>query len=234
LRDEVYDYLRFKWGRVNMEEIKELILEDISRRDKEYKESHPPGYWHPSSYGRCYRLQFYQKSGVEEGSVKSGVPLVGTILHKYVQGLLPQDCVEVGELDAGKGIHWSADYVKKEVSTVYDFKFPMSYGFRYVNKKGFDFRDQKKTNILQLTGYAMELRVENCCLTFFNRDNILEMVSFEFKAQEFVSEVEEELGILNGFWSQGRLPPASPKAFNGRDCQYCSFVNTCEEEKGSR
>jgi hypothetical protein len=112
---------------------------------------------------------------------------------------------------------------------VCDFKFPMSYGFRMVKKSGFDFKVQKITNVLQLTGYAMELGVENCSLTFFNRDDILDMVTFEFKAGEFIPNVKEELEILNGFWGQGRLPPAQPRAFNGKDCSYCSFVETCED-----
>jgi len=123
--------------------------------------------------------------------------------------------------------------VNKEESTVYDFKFPGFFKYKRVVKKDYDCEKNEEPYLLQLACYAMFLKMKNFELIFFSRDDF-SSVSFKFKTKDWVDRVDEELAVLNGFIEQKRLPPANPRAYSGKDCNYCKYADHCKDVEVKR
>jgi CRISPR/Cas system-associated exonuclease Cas4 (RecB family) len=212
-----------------VDNIQRLILEDVNEKDRKHKEKPRSGKFNPGLFGRCYRLQYYNR----KDEVKSNPPdtktlltfRLGTMIHEDIQSLLPAEGVEVEVTK--DDIHGFVDYVGKDY--VVDFKSAGTWAFKKVTGAKYS-PEENMVNLLQVVAYGVLLEKPWAFLTYISKDNY-QMKTFEFKVDEWRDELEEELAILRGFWSQERLPPPSPRAYNGKECQYCNWVDTCEKEQ---
>ncbi len=217
-----------------MNDVKKLILGDIREKDREHKEKPRSGLWNPSLFGRCYRLQYYNRKDVPQSNPPDEKALftfrLGTMIHEDIQSLLPKEGVEVEVTK--DDIHGFVDYVGKDY--VVDFKSAGMWVFKKVNGKKYC-PSENMVNLLQVVAYGVLLEKPWAFLTYISKENY-EMKTFEFKVSEWAHELEGELAILRGFWSQERLPPPSPRAYcnsggKSMECTYCSWSSLCEQEQ---
>ena len=157
---------------------------------------------------------------------------VGSVFHDYVQTILigrhPEIKKEVQiETEDFKGF---ADLVTEE--EVIDLKTQHSRAFHYMRKQD-DFLKEKLPNVLQVSWYAMQLEKPKARLVFISKDDLcIQEASFPIDSK-IRGLVESEVCELRSFWDKDELPPATPRAYNGKDCQYCEFLDHCKEvEKG--
>lgn len=212
-----------------MEMIKGLIMQDIRKKDEEYKKKPRSGKWNPGKLGRCYRHQFYNRKNEPKSNPPDDKTLMlfrlGTMIHEDIQGLLPEDKVEVEVTK--DDLHGFVDYVGEDF--VVDFKSAGQWAFKKVSKAGYK-PEENMVNLFQVVAYAYLLGLPKAFLVYVSKDNY-QMVEFEIKVKHWEDELEAELSILRGFWDQDRLPPPSPRAYNGKECNYCEWADHCQQSQ---
>jgi hypothetical protein len=114
---------------------------------------------------------------------------------------------------------------------VIDIKSCRAYEFKLFKKKGFDVKEGKFQNCLQVCTYALFLNRPKARLIFIEKD-ALDSMEFELDTKDFKEVIEEELEILRGFWKNDKLPAALPRAYGGRECGYCNFKDKCNKLEG--
>lgn len=210
---------------------KYLLKEQEKRKDRERS-----GKYNPSSFGRCYRLQYWNRLNepvTNPPSIKSLIAMEeGTKHHKTIQSYLPKKKTEVKvETDYALGY---ADWVEDDC--VYDFKTAEDWKFkRYWDIPTERAIEDKKESFLQLGWYALQLKKAKCCLVGVIKGLISDQgMVYHFQDTSCLREaIESEIEALQKFWAEQKLPPAEPRAFNGNDCAYCGFKDRCEEvERG--
>jgi hypothetical protein len=189
------------------------------------------GKWSPSSFGRCYRYQFWNRKNIPQSNPVDVEALrrfkLGKLVHNFVQNFIPDKQTEVKvETDDVLGF---ADIVQPK--KVIDIKSIRSFGFKKILKKDYDITLDKFSYILQLMSYVKFLSKKVGELFFVDTDS-MKIKTFEFKIEDWEAKVDEELEVLRGFWKQDKLPPASPRAYGGKECKYCVFENECIKERG--
>ena len=192
------------------------------------------GKWSPSSFGKCYRAQYWNR--LNEPKTHS-VPVetlcvfkVGNLIHKFYQDALREEYQREVLVETTDTLGY-ADLVNKE--EVVDIKSVRSYQYKLMGSKKvpYDFKAQNKENIMQVTYYGKELGRPKGRLVFVDKDS-LNAIEFEFDIAEFVPVLTNELDKLNGYWIAKTLPPAEPRCYNGKECSYCgwSIMDKCKEE----
>lgn len=211
--------------------LQQKIDEALLKEQEERKDRVRSMKWKPSMLGRCYRAHFWaRKSEPESNPVDTRtlrVFAVGKLFHTFVQGFLPNTQVEVKVED--ENIMGYADVVGDDV--VYDIKSQHSKSFWYSKKSGYDVKKEKYTNWLQVMLYAKMLGKKFGCLMFVSKDDLC-IEEYVLALSDWEAEVDKELKILNDFWAAGELPPAVPRCYNGKECQYCSYLDKCKEYEG--
>jgi len=192
------------------------------------------GKWNPSSFGRCFRYQFWNRADIQPSNPMDNrdflVFEVGNIFHKYFQDLMKNKCqIEVlVEEDDVKGY---ADIVTDE--EVIELKSQHSKAFWYMQKEGYDIQKQKFHNCLQVAYYSLRLNKNISRLCFVSKDDLC-LAEYPFGVFPYWKDrVEEELSTLREYWSTQTLPPASPRCYKDKDgkskeCSYCNFKTLCE------
>jgi len=205
--------------------IEKLINEKLLEETKSKHVS--SGKWKPSSFGYCYRRQFWQRLG-EEGEPLDLRTLrifkVGNLFHDFVEGFLPHT-EQVVETDDIKGY---ADIVENDC--VSDIKTQHSRAFWYAKKPEYDVKKEKEPNWLQVAWYALQLGKKYCRIVFISKDD-LTMNEYQFPAEDFKEKVDNELSTLRNLWKNGVLPPATPRLYNGKECEWCQYQKKCKGEK---
>ena len=223
-----------------MKMIQTLIDEALkSKNDKPRKRS---GKFSPSSFGKCYRAQVWNRADVQKTDEPEDRVLrvfkAGKLFHDFVQGVIVdnnpdmQTEVKVEEDD----VIGFADLVNGDI--VYDLKTVHSGAFHYMKE---DISESKKPNILQVIFYAMCLEKPKAALVFISKDDLC-LKEYTFFTDKWGHEVSEELTQLRYHWAKWQgsktLPPASPRAYKDskgkcKECEYCSWKTLCAEtEKG--
>ena len=205
----------------------EILKEPDQYADPVYRE-----YWRTSNFGRCYRLQYWYRKGVE---ITNPIELralkifrVGNLFHRDLQSLLPKDRVEVAFKE--EDVYGHADYVGDDY--VEDFKTIGDFQWKLLNKKDADVERDKLQYIYQLMTYCYFLKKPRGILTFIHKDSYT-IKSFEFKFADYEKMVRDELLTLRLYWDKQDTPPARPRAYNLKDCAYCNFQGKCDALEGN-
>lgn len=186
------------------------------------------GLWSPSSFGRCYRYQVWNRRNEPPTNPIDARTLrvfkAGKLFHDFVQQYFDKAQVEVKA--AKEDIFGYADIVLED--SVVDIKSVHSRQFFHTGKKNYDIEKEKFSNILQLATYAWILGKPKCLLVFISKDDLC-IDEYAFFTKKWVDKIEEELKILRIFWENKGLPPAIPRCYNGKECKYCSYEIKCKE-----
>jgi len=198
-----------------------LLAEQVKKADRIRS-----GLWSPSSFGRCFRNQFWNRKNEPQTNPPDLRALkifkVGNLFHDFIQGMLPNCQHEV--IVKYDDIFGYADIVTED--TVIDIKSQHSKGFWYMEQKDYDINKEKETNILQVCTYAWILKKPKASLFLVSKDDLC-VKEYGFNVENWIPKIEEELKTLRGYWDKNELPEAKPRAFGGKEGRYCSFCDKC-------
>jgi len=216
--------------------IQSLFNEQLAKEQSERVNRERSGKFSPSSLGRCYRNQYWNRKNElitnppDERSLR--VMKCGSFFHwviqKAVLGSSPNIQKEVlVEIDDFKGF---ADLVDYDLDEVIDIKTIHSYGFKYLKQE--TIAEEKYTNWMQVMFYAWQLGKHWGKLVFVSKDD-LRIDEYRLELDNYwKGELDMEITRLKYYWDSKTLPPAQPKAYNGKDCEYCNWLNLCLEKEG--
>jgi len=210
-------------------EFKDAIIKGVAEKMKEERER--SGKFTPSRMGRCYRYQIAQRKELPESDPISPELVltfdIGTMVHQYVQKFFkPTQCeVKVGAGD----IVGYCDYVDSEC--VADFKTVGFWQWKKIeNAKVSDIEVNSEQYCYQLMTYAYLLDKPVGYLVFIKKDD-MSIRQFEIKLEDWKERIERELAILREYWELDVLPKGEPRAYGGKECQFCSYRSTCPDKK---
>jgi len=215
------------------EMIEQLIDNYVSTQELLKKDRERSGCFSPSLLGACYRRQVWNRQNepisdpVDKRTLR--VFAVGNLFHDFIQDLLPNhQCeVEVKEDD----VSGRADIVTED--EVIDIKTVHSKAFWYSKRDGYDVYKEKFNNILQVCYYALRLGRKGARLAFISKDDFC-IDEYTFVAEKWRESVESELNSLRVFWASEHLPPAEPRLYKGKECQYCQWATKCKEVENGK
>lgn len=205
-------------------------------KDEQIREFRQPyhGKWRASMLGRCLRAQYWTRLHV---AYSNELPIktlrtfkFGDIIHQSIQQALPAEkCEQEFEFE---DLVFHPDYIGDD--TVYDFKSIRSFAFKLMQKDSFDITKSKPEHCLQVMTEAVYLNKMYGELIYICKDSSETNYDidkrFRFKAEDWVARVNEELLMLRECWEPIRKqPPAMPRVYNGKECQYCSFKGLCDD-----
>jgi hypothetical protein len=149
----------------------------------------------------------------------------GSLFHDFVQQFLPKDTIEqVIETD---DVYCRADHVS--IDTVYDIKSQHSKAFWYMEKANYDIKKEKYNNWLQVMWAAVQLKKEFGSLIFVSKDDLC-IAEYKDYTKNWTDEVMKEEKALKAAWLSKDAPKPEPRAYNGKDCDYCNWRTLCKEE----
>ena len=213
-----------------MSSIQELIDTKLAKKNEGEFEKRNTGKYHPSSLGRCYRMQYWQRKGEKPSNPPDARTLrvfqAGHLFHDFIQQYLPKHEVEV--VCEAKNIKGSADIVTDD--TVIDIKSQHSRAFWWMKKKGADIRKEKYNNWLQVACYAFILDKPKLRLVFISKDDLC-ITEYNDTLANWSEELTKEVRTLDGIWEEDVLPAATPRCYNGKECDYCNFKSKCKEKE---
>lgn len=203
---------------------KGLELEQYSRKDRIRS-----GRFSCSNFGRCYRMQFWDRKNEKQTNPPSTESLrrfkIGNLIHQYMQQFFPNGQKEVKMLIEDDVIGFADIVLDNEVV---DIKSCRTYEFKTFFKKDYDIRIGKNTNCMQVCAYALFLGKPFARLIFIEKD-ALDSKEFILETKDFKKDIEEELEILRGYWKNDKLPAPLPRAYGGKEGKYCSYQLKCLE-----
>ncbi len=211
-------------GNISIQELLDKALERKGDRVRSGKFS-------PSSLGKCYRNQYWNRKNepvsnpIDDRTQR--VFKAGNLFHYFVQDLLithyPEAQKEVLiETEDFKGY---ADLVIN--NEVIDIKSQHSKAFWY--RKDLEWKDLEPKlycNILQVVFYASNLGKDRARLVFISKDDLC-IQEYPIEATKWQETLKQEIGTLRDYWIKEILPPAIPRAYEGKECKYCNFMDTC-------
>jgi hypothetical protein len=213
-----------------IEKIDKFLLEEQEKSSKRIRS----GLWSPSSFGRCFRYQYWNRlnepitNPVDAKTLR--VFSIGKLFHNFFQNILKGEhqCEVMIKTEDSLGY---ADLVS--IDEVADIKSVKSYSFKLMKdkKKKFDFRADKMPEILQTTFYGKNLNKPKGRIIFVEKNN-MDVIEFTFDIAEFIPMLDKELEILNNFWNAKVLPPNNPRCYGGNECSYCGFQDKCITTEG--
>jgi hypothetical protein len=212
-------------------DVKKRIEEVIQQEIEKSKERVRSGKFSPSSMGRCYRYQYWNRKDEEQTNPPNIYAFkkfrIGNIVHDDIQSMFPEEMVEV-EISSDD-ISGKADLVDEY--SVVDLKTISSFQWKRIDKPDVDIARDYPTYVMQLMTYVYFLKKELGQLVFISKDT-LETLTFEFKASEWNMVVEEELDLLRAMWRLQDLPRAIPRAYvnakgESQEGRYCVFRDKC-------
>ena len=218
----------------NKQEIVERYIQETQKhtkkqrlRDERREKSTRERKWSPSAFGRCYRYQYWLRLGLPPTDPPDARTLrifqAGKLFHEFVQNFLPQHQTEVKiETEDVLGF---ADYVPE--TEVTDIKSQHSNAFWWMAKSNYNITKGKFANILQLMAYAFFLNKPKGRLVFVSKDDLC-IDEYIFETKKWEHRVKRELSILRAYWERQKLPKARPRAYNKKECKYCSQRTRCK------
>jgi len=223
--------------------IQELIDETLEPKEKRLRS----GTFSPSSFGKCYRAQFWNRADEPVSNPIDSRTLrvfkAGNLFHDFVQNLLSNGTTKKEVVVETEDVKGYADLVTEE--EVSDIKSQHSKAFWYHQKELKEAKDEVKAvkemfynNWLQVSFYAMQLGKQFVRLVFISKDD-LSIEEFRQPVAEWENEVNKELDMLRQFWQAKLLPPAEPRLYkqkNGsfKECEYCNWKTLCYEKEGKK
>lgn len=214
------------------------VLEQVFIKEQEERQARErSGKFNPSSFGRCYRNQVFNRLDVPQDNPMSfqGWKNVtnGTVIHDYIEQYF-EDCEILIEDDDFKSF---ADIRLKTEQKVVDIKSISSYGWRNVIKQGYNPIEKSLHHVLQVLFYAKKLELPKASIVYVTKENFVTL-EFEFDVAKCEHLIDREITTLKEIWESKKLPPAQPRAYlnannEPQDCRYCAWSNLCQKiEKG--
>lgn len=202
-----------------------LLADQEGKKDRKRS-----GLWSPSSFGKCYRSQIYNRLAVPPSNPPDTRTLrifsVGNIFEKWVMEFLEGDKQVLVKTEDICGY---ADLVTED--TVYDVKTIHSKGFHWMSKAKKTMAHQKYPNWLQVACYAVILGKHNMGLIHISKDDLCIKETVYKVTPTWRRALKKEVDTLNKWWASGVLPPAKPRAYSGKECSYCGFKDKCYKEE---
>ena len=207
-----------------------IINEAIKKEnEKPHKSS---GKWNPSSFGFCYRRQYWKRLGETETNPPDERTLrvfkVGNIFEDWVGSLIVAQNPQIKRqvLVEEEDVKGFADFVN--IEEVADTKTMNSSGFHYLRKKDCDIRVEKENNWLQVMYYVKKLLKKSGRLVFISKDDLCIEEYVQPMNQYWEDKLRIELETLRGYWTRKELPKAQPRVYKHKDgsygeCEYCQF-----------
>lgn len=206
--------------------IEELIDQKLLANSREPRVR--SGKYNPSFLGRCYRAQYWNKLDKPASN-----PFTVKVLRKFAQGnathklwqdLLPQEICEVPiETEYFKG---RADIA---LSSVMDLKGCEQWAFdRYSKIPTELYTEKNRDKFYQAGWYAVQFKLPTFCVipvvfgTFTH-------VKHWAETKDWERDIKGETSILISHAVSGELPPPKPRAFGGKECNYCQWHDLCLE-----
>ena len=219
--------------------IQKLIDEALSKKQEERKNRKRSGKYSPSSFGKCYRSQYWNRKNEPQTNPPDSRTLrvfnCGTLFHDFVQGFLPKhDCEVEVKTEYALGF---ADIVTKD--SVIDIKSVHSQAFWYMEKGDYDVNTQKLPNILQVGWYAMQLGKPKFELMFVSKDDLC-IAEYSFITEKWKENIVREITALSNFWVKDELPKAEPRCYinkktgKSKECGYCGWKDKCKETEDAK
>lgn len=216
-----------------MKPIQELIDATLIRPERVRS-----GKWSPSSFGNCFRAQFWNRKDVKKSNPPDERSLrvfaAGQLFHDFVQGIMQADsngdCQIEVIIDTDPDVLGYCDLVR--ANEVVDIKSQHSKMFWWMNKKGADVKKEKYGNWLQVMYYAIALEKEFARLVFISKDDLCIQEYVQPVDDYWTAEVLKELCALRMTWEQNVLPAAQPRCERKKDgtywhCNYCGWKDLC-------
>ena len=213
--------------------IQELIDKALEKKEGRIRS----GKFSPSSLGKCYRAQFWNRKGeVPSNPIDERIQRVfkaGNLFHNFVQDIIiannPEAQKEV--LVENEDFKGYADLVVN--GEVIDLKSQHSKAFWYRKDLAWKELEPKLyCNILQVVFYAVELGKEGARLVFISKDDLC-IQEYPLNVNNYKMKLGVEIATLKDFWRYDSLPPAEPRAYPDKEgkpaeCGYCQFLNKCK------
>lgn len=212
--------------------MKSMNVQEIINRSLEKKEKRQrSGKMSPSLFGRCYRLQYWDRLDVEQSNPPDErllrVFACGTRFHDWVQGLIikeyPEAKVEV-EITT-EDVHGFADMVMDD--TVTELKSQHSNAFHHLRKIDKTIAEKQPTHVLQVTAYAYLLNKDFAQLVYISKDDLCILQFRITMTAEAAQKVCDEIRINREFFLGGKTPPPLPRT--KWDCDRCNYRDHCKE-----
>jgi len=216
--------------------IQEMITKALLDKQEKKKNRTRSNKFNPSSFGRCYRNQYWNRQDepvTNPVNVKSLMNFEeGSYTHSLIQDQLPVEMVEK-EIDS-EDVFGRADIVEEDAVT--DIKSAEARGFKAFHDIPSDkFVDKNPHYFLQTGWYACMLKKKYIRIRSNVKGSLQSFRIHEQPTELWKDKVQHELDMLRMYWDKQELPPAEPRAFNGRDCTYCAWRKKCDEvEDGNR
>ena len=193
------------------------------------------GKFSPSSFGKCFRAQYWnRKDEPVTNPPDSRVMRVfkaGDLFHKFVQETIISNHPDIQKevmVDTDPDVLGFCDMVNK--IEVIEIKSQHSRAFHWMAKSK-NIAEDKKTNWLQAMYYAIALGKSAARLVFISKDDMC-IQEYQFKVDEYwEKEVAHELEVLRKWWEKDELPGANPRAYNGKECDYCNWRDKCKQKE---
>lgn len=212
--------------------IEKLLEKDILKEEDQYKDDIYRTHWRVSNSGRCYRYQYWYRMGIEMSDPVDLKVLkifrVGDLFHRDLQSLLPENTVEVNLITEDVTGHCD----RLGNNFVEDFKTVNSLHWNFITKKDYDVEKDNNQYCYQLMKYCHFFNKPEGRLTFINK-NTYEMRTFVIEYKDWKKRIEEELVQLREYWKTQELPPAIPRCYGFKECNYCSFRKECNRIEGT-
>ncbi len=212
--------------------VQQLIDEALVREPKVRS-----GKWNPSSFGRCFRLQYWNRKDeprtnpIDERTLR--VFKAGDLFENFVRELIVKDGTgwkyigdEPIECDDVKGF---ADLEYE--NEIADVKSQHSRAFWWMTKCK-DIKKDKYYYWLQVLYYARERGKQFGRLIFISKDDLCIQEYVQPLDDYWLKELDNELCALRYLWKKQELPAASPRCFINKDgesqeCKYCGWHDLC-------
>lgn len=214
-----------------MKTIQELIDDALIPTERQRS-----GKWNPSSFGGCFRKQFWSRKNETPSNPPDQRTLrifeAGRLFEKFVVDLIAKENhIDLQVLVECEDVKGYADLVNG--NEVADVKSQHSKSFWWMLKRDCDIRAEKYHNWLQVMYYACELKKQFGRLIFISKDDLCIQEYVQPLNDYWLSELDMELSELRMLWEQDELPPALPRLFKKKDgsfgeCAYCQFLDKCQ------
>lgn len=215
-----------------MKTIEQLIDDALQPKPRQRS-----GKFSPSSFGQCYRQQYWNRKNETKSNPADSRSLrvfaAGQLFHDFVQGVIMSNGQKFEKevcVDTQPDILGFADLVGE--NEVIDIKSQHSKSFWWMNKKNADIKKEKYGNWLQVMYYATELKKDFARLVFVSKDDLCIQEYVQPCDYYWQEELRHEIFNLQTIWDEQKLPPALPRCEKKKDgtywmCEYCNFYDLC-------
>lgn len=221
--------------------IEEILSKDLQKIQEERKSRERSGKWVPSLFGRCYRLQYFNRQNIPQTNPPDERTLrvfaAGNLFHKFIQDKV-RDSQEIKVEGIEQKVETEdvcgyADIVT--YNSVIDIKSQHSHAFWYMKKEIEHLDEEKPQDILQVSWYALQLKKEFARLVYISKDDLCMNEYLLAMTDERRKNIEFELGELNHYWKEKLLPDAEPRCYKDKktgklkECSFCGWKDLCKQ-----